>query len=100
MNLKKIYYIFLLIVFYLLPGPLYGQPVFDLTIKDNLKSLTVDSMTIEEKIAFLLLPYEEYFPVQDSKEKSGWKNPVIPSNTILNVIDGFHEERVSSQFPD
>lgn len=100
MNIKKTYYIFLLIVFYLVPGHLPGQSVFDFSLEEKLKSLSVDSLAIEKKIALLLLPYQDDFSFQNSNISNHWENPVIPSNSILNVIDGFQEEGASVPFPD
>ncbi len=96
MNIKRIYYIFLLIVFYIVPGQLPGQTLFYSTIGEKLKSIKVDSLSIEEKVAFLLLSDQKDSSDPDSK----WENPIIPSNTFLNVIDGFYEEGTSSSFPD
>jgi CubicO group peptidase (beta-lactamase class C family) len=100
MDERKFFYIFFLFVFCLIPRQINGQTAFDLTFEEKLKSLSVDSLTLEEKIAFLLLPRGNNISDQFSEKESSFNNPVIPANKVLNAINGFQDERTIFPFPD
>jgi len=65
-----------------------------------LRATSVDSLSIEEKVALVLLPVSENYELISNAGKNSLKNPLLVSNSVFNVIDGFQENGAIVPFPD
>ena len=96
MIIKKLYTISLLL--YCFSVSWVGAQTFaDFSLEAKLHSLSIDSLSLEEKLGLLL------YPLNDSSlnpKENEIKSPLIASRKVLNAIDGFVVDGERFPFPD
>ncbi|WP_025007244.1 serine hydrolase domain-containing protein [Marinilabilia salmonicolor] len=100
MKTKLLHYIFLLSLFCGVANLSEAQYSVDFLLARNFHEISVDSLSIEEKIALILLPSTKEENYRKGAEKNGFQNPLISSGAMINIIDGFFGDEEVYPFPD
>ncbi|WP_291857980.1 serine hydrolase [Marinilabilia sp.] len=100
MNIKILHIIIFFLLFCSVTSRLEAQDSVDFSLAQRLRTTSVDSLSIEEKVALILLPIGGKYEPNFNERRNSLKDPFIVSNHVLNVINGFEESVATIPFPD
>ncbi|RCW38700.1 serine hydrolase [Marinilabilia salmonicolor] len=100
MKRKLLHYIFFLLLFFGGNNFSEAQYSVDFSLARKFRETSVDSLSVREKIALILLPATTTASGNSTSEEGTFQNPLVTSGSMLNVIDGFFGEHQVFPFPD